>query len=1019
MLNWISPLRRHRRWSGRSSGILLLLLVTASSGLAPHDGRAQPVLPIAEEEYQDAYRLFMDRLFASSVDAFRDFRESHPESAHAPDAMYYEAASALGLGRSDEAAVLFERFNTRYPAHPLRYEAKLALGRWYFDTGDYRGAIDNFQQVLDTKASYDLQAKSLFWMGEAAAADGDLDEAIRYYRRAADDFSASSSAPIASYAEAYTELSRDNYEAASRALERLAERHPGSRYARDIGLGLAEVYYELEDYPRAVAEINRRLPVLQGDAQERATFMLAESYNQLRRSDEAILNYRKFTEENPESPYFRQALFGLGWNYQSAGAHEWAADEFAKAGAGFSDLLAQKALYYQAANLKMARQERRAIERYKEVVDRWPSGPYADKALFELGITYYQLRQWSDANQTFKKLVDDYRSSSLLDEGLNRLGSTYIALGDFEGALKAFNQAIERNAAEPELRAEIEFQKAWLLFRSERYSVAVTALIDLYETYPSHPRAEDALFWAAESYYQLNRLGPASDLFGEYLETYPDGKNVDAAHYAIGWTHFRRGSYDAAATEFDRFLESYRDETGFVPYRHDARLRLADSYYALKRYPDAVRIYSRLADDGDEYAIYQMAQALANSGRTFEATGAFRRLIADYPDSDWREESEYSLGYLFFQNQEYDNARKSFRDLISQSPRDPLAAKALYSIGDTYFNDGDLEGSIREYKQVLERYPNSPFASDAAASIQFALMAIGEEDRAVALIDSFAAAHPNSPVIDDLRFKQAEVKYQSGRTDDALSDFQVFVRNALDQKLLPEAYYYLGAIFLERKQDVEAESYLKQLFERFDRSSRWPDAARNLGNLYLRNRRYEEALTVFKQLEDRAGDNKRQITQARYGQSVALMNLGRLREAERLVKRTVDDAPDSPESVPALLGLAQIYDREDRVQEADAMYRRVVSLSRDESGAEALTRLGQMLLRTGNPRSAIEELGRTPILYSGFAEWIARGYMTQGKAFEQLGERGEAARMYDTVIDQYPGSGFADEARRAKDNLQR
>ena len=92
-------------------------------------------------------------------------------------------------------------------------------------------------------------------------------------------------------------------------------------------------------------------------------------------------------------------------------------------------------------------------------------------------------------------------------------------------------------------------------------------------------------------------------------------------------------------------------------------------------------------------------------------------------------------------------------------------------------------------------------------------------------------------------------------------------------------------------------------------------------------------------------------------------------------------------------------------------------MSQDESGAEALTRLGQMLLRAGNPRGAIEELGRMPVLYSGYTEWMARGYLTQGRAFERLGEAGEAARMYDMVINQYPGTGFADEANRARDNL--
>lgn len=999
-----------------AASVLASVLVALATGVL-HEAAAQPLAATAEQAYQRAYRLYMDRLFDHSIDAFARYRVEHPNTAHAPDAMYYQAASLLGVGAVDDAAVLFERFSTLYPTHPLTHDATLALGRHYLDTGQHRAAIERFDSIVDSDAGYEIKAKALYWMGESAVAEGDVDEGIGYYRRAATDFSASTVAPVARYAIGYAEVRRDNYEAASRAFEDLARRYPNSPYSRQIGLALAEIYYELEDYPRAVEEINRRLPSLQGDTRARAVLMLAESYNQLRRSDDAILRYREFIEDNPESPHYRDALFGLGWNYQNEGAYEWAADEFAKVSEGHDDALAQKAKYYEAANRKMNRDELRAIPLFKEVVERWPKGDYADKAQFELGMTYYQLRQWSDARAAFARLVETYADSRFVDDGLNRLGSTSIALGDFEGALRAFNHAIERDAADPHLRGEIEFQKAWLLFRADRFAEAAPALIDLYERFPDHDKAEEALFWAAESYYQMDRLGPAADLFEEYLDKHPDGRNADAAHYAIGWTHFRRGRYSDAVTEFNRFLNRYREETGFVPYRRDARLRLADAHYALKQYPDAIRIYSRLADEEDEYALYQLAQALYNSGRTFEATGAFRRLVAEYPESTWREEAQYSLGYLFFQEQDYENARLAYRELINTRPRDPLAAKALYGIGDTYFNAGDLEGAVREYKQVLDRYPNSPFAADAAASIQFALMALGEEQRAVALVDSFAAANPNSPVVDDLRFKQAEVKFQSGRTDEALADFQYFVRNASNQELLPEAYYYLGRIFLDRKKDVEAESYLRPLIERYPRSNRWSDASRDLGHLYIRTGRFQEALTTFEALEERAGDDKRLRSQARYGQSQALLNLGRVREAERLVQRTIDESPNAAESVPVLLGLARIYERENRTDEAADAYRRVVSMSQDELGAEALTRLGEMLTRSGSPRRAIEELGRLPVLYAGYADWMARGYLAQARAFEQLGDRGEATRMYDTIIAQYPETSYADEARRARANL--
>src|SRR5690625_7659796 len=79
------------------------------------------------------------------------------------------------------------------------------------------------------------------------------------------------------------------------------------------------------------------------------------------------------------------------------------------------------------------------------------------------------------------------------------------------------------------------------------------------------------------------------------------------------------------------------------------------------------------------------------------------------------------------------------------------------------FNSGRLADAVAAYRVVLERYPQSPYVADAAAGMQYALSAEGDDRRMEAVIDSFAAQNPNSPVVAQLRFRQAEVKYQRDR----------------------------------------------------------------------------------------------------------------------------------------------------------------------------------------------------------------------------------------------------------------
>lgn len=1002
-----------RSWTRRLCVAAFLL---ATAGLATTQlAAAQPfTAPDAEEAFTRAFERYTDQLYDEAARAFADFRATYPDHVNVAEAYYYEASSMLALGHNEQAIRLFKLFQQRYPAHPLGYEARLTLGTYYYQTRQYDLALRTLEQVMADEPPPEIAAKALYWMGEAAMNQNRPDQALAYYRRAAEDYRSASTADAAQYAVAFTLVRLERFEEAARAFEVLAARYPDSRYARNIGLGLAEIYYELGDYPRTIDEVTRRMPSLTADARERAEFLLAESYNQVRNSEQAIVYYRRFTEANPESPYYRRALYGLAWNYHFQDAYQWAADHFAQVSAGHDDDLAAQATYQEGVNLVLAEQPREAMARFEEAIERWPDAELTDHARYELGLLLYDLRRWAEAEATFASVAELHPTSDLLGEALRMRGYSAVAQGDFDAALTSFDRAVSLDAAPAALKNDVLFQTAWVQYRNEQYTASKASFLDLLERADDRKRQAQALFWAAESAYQLDQLGEAQPLFRRYLNEYPGGDQTDAAHYALGWTHFRQGQYADAAQAFQAFLQAYRDTGGFVPYRTDALLRLADSYYALRRYPEAIQAYAQVAQEGNDYAVYQMAQALSNANDTFEAIQTLRQLLEDYPESTYREEARYSLGYLFFLNQDYDQAISEYEALIQTYPRDPLAPKAQYGIGDALFNAGRLEEAVEAYRIVLDRYPNSPFAADAGSSIQYALIAMDDEQRAADILDRFIEDNPDSPIVSDLRFRQAEAQYQTGQMEAALEAFQQFVRTSTNPQLLPEAYYYLGTIYSEQNRDTEAETYLRQLVETYPESPRSPDAARRLGQLYLDLGRDEAALRLYRRMEALRPDDARLVAQARYGRGQALLNLGRAEEAEALLQDVVQDAPNAPETLPALLGLARVAERRGDAAAAIQRYRTIVDRSQDEVGAEALYRLGSLLYQRGNPQGAIEELNRLTVLFPGYSDWIARGYLLQADAYQSIGQKGEAARLYDLLLRDYRGTPYAETAERAK-----
>ena len=996
------------RGSALSTTLLTVFLLTlpASAQLTPSS---------ADGQYAEASQLFADGLFEQASLLFEDFRRDYPDDVRVPNALYYEAQSLLNSERYSTAINRLDLFRSTYPEHPLAYEARLSLGKFYYETRQFEEAISFFQTIVDEQSSEETAALSLFWMAESANQLDRPDRALFYLTRLINDYPNSEVAASALYSIAYTHVKSGEYAKAAEAFERLSNRYPNSSFSDNLGLALAEVYYELAEYRRTVTEINDRLISLNEEAKERAYFLLAESHNQLRQSDQAILNYRRFLDGNESSPYYRRALYGLAWNYYFENAHQWAADEFQKVASGNSDELAEKSAYYEAVNRKLEGRSAQAESILEGYLGKYSSGSMYEAAIYELAMLKYEFRKWNEANEMFRRLLTEFPDSQFSNEARTLYGNTFIATGDFDNALSAFDDAISRDALDPRIRDEIVFQKAWLLYRNDRFSEAKESFLQMYNDDLNRDRAAESLFWAAECAFQLNELRESTSLLQSYLQQYPAGKHADAAYYSLGWSQFRAGNFDSAIGNFRRFLNRYDDSDGTIPYKADATMRLADSYFALKRYDEAINAYRQLGDEGADYTLYQIGKANSNSGNTTQAISSFEQLVSSYPQSELREEAMYSIGEAHFQAGDYFRSVGAYERLVSAYPNDPLAAKAQYGIGDAQFNDGDLESAVISYRRVLERYPDSAIAGDAAASLQYTFIALGDEERADQEIEDFARRYPNSPIVDQLRFKQAEVKFQSGRIDDALTDFQQFIRTANSETLLPEAYYFVGTIYMDRQQDTEAESYLRQVVERYPQSARVAEAHRDLGKIFLSKSMYARSLDSYQKMES-ASNTPAMAARARYGQALALLKLGRADEAEQLLGQNAETSVTN-EGLLAQLGLAQVYESQGRSNDAIALYKRVSSNSSDETGAEALVLLGSLLIRNGQPEQALDELGRMAVLFSGYPDWMAQGYLYQATAFEQLGRRGEAVQMLDLVISQYGGTSFAETAALRKQSM--
>lgn len=998
--------------------VLLGAGVVVPDALLATTARAQQANVGPEEAFARASTLYNQRLYPSARAAFAAFRRNHPNHASAPQALYLEASAALALNQEADAVRLFRVLQDEYPRHPRAQDAQLRLGQYFMEQGNGAQGRRQLQAIIDARPQSDRAARALYLLGTAAQEEGDDEAALTYFQRVTTTHPDAAVTPAATYAAATTHVRLGQYEEAARAFEQVSQRFPETPYADNVGTALAEVYYELGRYDEVVAELNPQLASLSGPARARAVLLLAESHHQQQRYRQAQELYRQLIDAYPDNPYRTNARYGLAWVDYRTSRYRAAAQAFAQVQAApqLSDSLRLQAAYHEAASRSQAGEPQEALRLYRTFSRTWPSSALADDALYEAALLHYQAERYGDAAQTLTALLDRYPASERLGTAYYWLGNAQLAQKNLNAALDAYTQATERDAAPDSVLQEVRFQKAWAQYEGGQYAASASAFASLAQGAPNTQRGRDALFWAADSHYQTGNYNRARDLLLRYLNTYPSGRRAPAAQYVLGWTYFEQEQYRPAARAFRRFLDSNAPEDDAIPYRKDARLRLADSYFALKRYDEAIDAYQTVGGTGADYALFQAAQAYNRDDQPNRAIETYQQLADLYPDSRWHQEALYRVGYLYFQQQDYRQSRRIYRDVMERFPESRVAPQALYGIADTYYNAGDLQQAASTYQEVLARYPDAPIATEAASSLFFALDAMGQRDRASAVVDSFAAENPQSGVVEDLRFRQAETAYQSGRIDEALRLFRQFLRTSTDESLLPEAYYYLGLIYDDRNDAPQAVTYLTPIVEQFPDSPRHAQAALRLGDIQMAQQRYEAALKAYETAAESA-TGEGLTAQARYGQSTALLQLGRTEAAESLLQGVLDTRSGGPLRASAQLGLARIHEQQGRTDEALSLYRTVANAADGETGAEALYRLGRLHADAGQPREAITTLERMASLFPGYPEWNARALLAQARAHRDLGQTDEAAVLYDQVMQEHAGTRFAETARSRKEAL--
>ena len=196
------------------------------------------------------------------------------------------------------------------------------------------------------------------------------------------------------------------------------------------------------------------------------------------------------------------------------------------------------------------------------------------------------------------------------------------------------------------------------LLLQEKYPAAHEQFSWLVERHPESDLAPVARFLVGETLFRSKDFEKAGPEFEAFVTLYPSHQIADLGQYRLARSYFdqmptleRDQKITAQAlTEFHKLIRLY-PESRYAPDAivkiEACRLRLAQkelwiaAFYmrqgkyeaALPRFDTVIRDYARTQAAPE--ALYQKADALIRLGRSDEAASVLKRLVDEFPASEW------------------------------------------------------------------------------------------------------------------------------------------------------------------------------------------------------------------------------------------------------------------------------------------------------------------------------------------------------------------------------------------------
>ena len=299
-----------------------------------------------------------------------------------------------------------------------------------------------------------------------------------------------------------------------------------------------------------------------------------------------------------------------------------------------------------------------------------------------------------------------------------------------------------------------------------------------------------------DGYFRIDEVSTGSRTLTISKEGYITYKRLSVGIIADEVTIIEDGSPIVIQAADDKYLF----DGGVIYYDSaDYETALITFQQLVNDFPD-----SQYADDAQYYIGYIYEKRL---GYYIQALLEYQELINNYPGSSYADDAQLGVGNCYYITYDYSHAIEAYQKLIDDYPDSSLLALSQYSIGQSYRKLANYEQAIIEYNKVIENYPESDYPAPAQYYIGYSYYEAQDYIKAIIEFQKVIINYPDDIWPDgNNRLVAPCAQYyigwcygqKLGQWNDAISAYQLVIDNypnstwSSGNEIPPDAQYQIG-----------------------------------------------------------------------------------------------------------------------------------------------------------------------------------------------------------------------------------